>query len=506
MYDGSQEREKNRRFQPGLEVADSSECIWLQDVGQHASLAEAEKKKAAQSSVLWSALLTLIKLAAGLSTNSLGLLSEALHSLLDLAAAGITCLAVRISAQPADERHPYGHGKAESLAALAETALLVITCVWIVYEGVQRLFFEEGPVEPSWWALGVVIISLAVDINRSAMLRRIAREHRSQALAADAMHFTTDIWSSVVVLVGLGCVWCASFVDQESIAYTVLTRADAMAALGVAAIVLKVSWNMANDAVLTLMDGGMSEETRRIREALRENIPAYAVRSVRVRESGARQFVDLVIAAPASLRMDVAHDITTLVEELIQKILPDAETTVHMEPEAESRRDLYAAAYRLASLQGLMIHGLRLVTQDDGMHVEVHIEMPADMPLLAAHERVSRYEQDLCRRIGAAYVVSHIEPEEGQSGDCGMILDDGNVEQAVRQALENSHLTDAHHINIHSGREGTSVTFHCRSCAETVREAHALASRLEADIRKELPELCRVIIHVEPESGKGGDE
>ena len=166
---------------------------------EQAALADAAKKKAALSSVLWSALLTIIKLVAGLSTNSLGLLSEALHSTLDFVAAGITCLAVRISARPADERHPYGHGKAESLAALAETALLVVTCAWIVMEAVERLFFHAGPVEPSWWAFGVVVISLAVDISRSAMLRRVAREHKSQALEADAMHFTTDIWSSAVV-------------------------------------------------------------------------------------------------------------------------------------------------------------------------------------------------------------------------------------------------------------------------------------------------------------------
>src|SRR5699024_9384205 len=149
----------------------------------------------ALSSVLWSAFLTLIKIVAGLSTNSLGLLSEALHSALDLLAAGLTFLAVRLAAVPADSRHPYGHGKVESLSALAETGLLLATCVWIVYEAVRRLLFEAAPVEPNWWAFAVVVVSLIVDISRSAMLRRVAREHRSQALEADALHFTTDILS-----------------------------------------------------------------------------------------------------------------------------------------------------------------------------------------------------------------------------------------------------------------------------------------------------------------------
>lgn len=463
--------------------------------------ADRAKKKAAVSSVLWSALLTVIKLVAGLSTNSLGLLSEALHSTLDFVAAGITCLAVRISAQPADERHPYGHGKAESLAALAETALLVVTCAWIVMEAVERLFFDAGPVEPSWWAFGVVVISLAVDISRSAMLRRVAREHRSQALEADAMHFTTDIWSSAVVLVGLACVAAASWVQQDSFLYAALTRADAVAALGVAGIVLVVSWNMARNAVLTLMDGGMGEEARRVRAALASGAPAYAARSVRVRESGARHFVDLVVTAPSSFRVDTAHEVSTMLENIVRGVLPDAEITVHVEPEEENRRDFYATSYRLAAVHQLMIHNLRLVVQDDGMHVEVHIELPDDMPLAEAHEKVTAYESDLRKRVGASYVVSHMEPRGGRGkGSAPVSLED--VTRAVNEALAASPLHAAHHLHAHTGEDGTSVTFHCRSGAATVGEGHNLATRLEADIRARLPELGQIVIHVEPEAGK----
>ena len=468
---------------------------------EQAALADAAKKKAALSSVLWSALLTIIKLVAGLSTNSLGLLSEALHSTLDFVAAGITCLAVRISARPADERHPYGHGKAESLAALAETALLVVTCAWIVMEAVERLFFHAGPVEPSWWAFGVVVISLAVDISRSAMLRRVAREHKSQALEADAMHFTTDIWSSAVVLAGLTCVAASAWVSPDSVLFAVLTRADAVAALGVAAIVLMVSWNMARNAVLTLMDGGMGEEARRVRAALAAGAPAYAARSVRVRESGARHFVDLVVAAPSSFRVDTAHEVSTMLENIVRSVLPDAETTVHVEPEEENRRDLYATSYRLAAIHMLMIHNLRLVVQDDGMHVEVHIELPDDMPLAEAHAKVTAYESDLRKRVGAAYVVSHMEPRGGRNkGSAPVSLE--KVTRVVEEALAGSPLHDAHHLHVHTGEEGTSVTFHCRSGAATVGEGHSLASRLEADIRARLPELGQIVIHVEPEAGK----
>lgn len=460
--------------------------------------AETEKRKAALSSVLWSALLTIIKLAAGISANSLGLLSEALHSTLDFAAAGITCLAVRISSQPADEEHPYGHGKAESLAALAETALLLVTCVWIVFEAVERLCFEAAPVEPSWWAFAVVAASLIVDISRSAMLRRVAREHKSRALEADAMHFTTDIWSSAVVLIGLVCVSLSAFVAQDSELYVVLTNADAVAALGVAVIVLKVSWSMAKNAVLLLMDAGMVDETKRIRAALATAAPAYAVRGLRVRESGSCCFVDLVVTAPSSLRVDVAHEITTMLENIVHSVLPDSEISVHMEPEDE-RRDLYATSYRLASLHRLMIHSLRLVTQDDGMHVEVHIELPAAMPIKEAHDRVSAYEEDLCRRVGAEYVVSHIEPEATGPSSCQCAVDHSLVEQAVYACTARSQLRFPHHIYARSNEEGTSVTFHCLCCpSDTVLTAHEKTALLEADIRRELPELVRVTIHVEP--------
>ena len=155
--------------------------------------AHQEKSHAALSSVLWSAFLTVIKLWAGIVTGSLGIISEALHSGLDLMAAAMTFYAVKVASRPADESHPYGHEKVENLSALAETALLLVTCAWIVWEAVDRLFYNEAEITLTWWAFAVVAVSLLVDVNRSAMLRRIAKKHKSQALEADALHLTTDI-------------------------------------------------------------------------------------------------------------------------------------------------------------------------------------------------------------------------------------------------------------------------------------------------------------------------
>ena len=248
--------------------------------------AHQEKSHAALSSVLWSAFLTVIKLWAGIVTGSLGIISEALHSGLDLMAAAMTFYAVKVASRPADESHPYGHEKVENLSALAETALLLVTCAWIVWEAVDRLFYNEAEITLTWWAFAVVAVSLLVDVNRSAMLRRIAKKHKSQALEADALHFTTDIWSSAVVLLGLFCIWLAHLVPAESAWHGLLERADAIAALFVAALVCSVAFGLAKRSIHALMDGGSSSLTRQVLDAMKKNAPDYPVKRIRLRDGG----------------------------------------------------------------------------------------------------------------------------------------------------------------------------------------------------------------------------
>ncbi len=290
------------------------------------------KQRAAMSSVVWSLFLTAIKILAGLATNSVGMLSEALHSALDLLAAGLTFLAVRIADIPPDKNHPFGHGKVESLSALAETGLLLGTCVWITSEALQRLFIEPETVEPNVWAFAVIIISLAVDISRSAMLRRVAKEQHSQAIAADALHFSTDILSSAVVLLGLICVSLAAHVTDHPLLKTVLIQADAVAALVVAGAVLTVSWHMAKRAINSLMDCADVEATEKLRELLDSRLPQWRLTRIRVRESGSRYFVDMVFAIPAAMSTGEAHAVCDTVEALVATVLPQAETVIHLEP------------------------------------------------------------------------------------------------------------------------------------------------------------------------------
>ncbi|MBO4312967.1 MAG: cation transporter, partial [Desulfovibrio sp.] len=203
------------------------------------------KRNAALISLVAALVLTAVKLAVGLATDSLGILSEALHSGLDLLASGLTMLAVHVAAHPADEGHTYGHGKAENLSALAQTLLLFLTCGWIVWEGAHRLMEGGSPMRPSLWGVGVMLLSMAVDINRVRVLRRVARESQSQALEADALHFSTDILSSAVVLAGVLAAWLAEALRVPAPLASVLTQADTVAALLVAVIIFATSLKMA---------------------------------------------------------------------------------------------------------------------------------------------------------------------------------------------------------------------------------------------------------------------
>jgi cation diffusion facilitator family transporter len=289
---------------------------------------EAEKSKAALSSVIAAVGLTAFKIIVGAATGSLGILAEAAHSGLDLIAALVTFLAVRISNKPADAHHAYGHGKIENLSALFETLLLLLTCVWIIYEAVQRLFFKNVPVESSIWSFIVMGTSIVIDITRSRMLSAAAKKHNSQALEADALHFSTDVWSSSVVILGLFCLFLAEKIPGLAF----LSKADSVAALGVAVIVVIVSIQLGGRTIQALLDSapkGMSEDITAAVEA----IPGIRdCHSVRIRHSGPHIFIDAHIYVDGSLTVDEAHNLTIVAEAAIRRIAPNSDILIHPEP------------------------------------------------------------------------------------------------------------------------------------------------------------------------------
>lgn len=293
-----------------------------------ASQATREKTQAALSSVIAAVGLTTFKIIVGVFTGSLGILAEAAHSGLDLVAALVTFLAVRVSGKPADESHLYGHGKVENLSALFETLLLLATCVWIIYEAYQRLFVHPVEVEVSIWAFIVMIVSIIIDATRSRVLRNAAKKHNSQALEADALHFSTDIWSSSVVIAGLACVTLASKVAGLEF----LKQADAVAAVGVAFIVIYVSIELGIRTIQGLLDTAPAGLAEKIAETVKA-VPGVAdCHKVRIRPSGAHTFIDAHVVMDGSLSLAEAHILTEKIQAAVRLVARDADFTVHAEP------------------------------------------------------------------------------------------------------------------------------------------------------------------------------
>ena len=463
-----------------------------------------EKSRAAMSSLLAAVFLTAMKLAVGLSTNSLGILSEAAHSGLDLLAAAVTYFAVRYSSIPADSRHPYGHGKMENLSALIETLLLLLTCVYIVREAVIRLFYRPEAVEVTWWSFGIMAVSIVVDLSRSRMLKRMAEKHNSQALEADALHFSTDVWSSAVVILGLGCVWAAGMLPAGSPWRGMLARADAVAALGVCVIVVWVSIRLGRRAVDVLLDGGSENQVGEIREAV-EDIPGVrGVSQVRARLAGPIAFVDLTLDISRQASFEEAHRIGARVEEAVKGVMPGADVVVHLKPVAAEEHDLFELVRGLASRHALPVHGLRAHQTPKGLHLEMHVEVPDGLTLARAHEQVTALENSIREALGEPVsIASHIEPVgQGDLAKHSHIDQSeairGRIEQLVGQT---GGVSDCHGVAVHRVEGKYSVSFHCRmDPAVPIGQAHEMTAKLENLVRETVADVGRVVIHVEPEA------
>jgi cation diffusion facilitator family transporter len=290
--------------------------------------ARKDKRSAALSSVIAAIGLTAFKLIVGLLTNSLGILAEAAHSGLDLVAAAMTYFAVRVSDKPADQEHPFGHGKIENLSALFETILLLATSAWIIYEAIRRLFFVNVKVETSIWSFIVMGTSIVVDYTRSRILYKAARKYKSQALEADALHFSTDIWSSSVVIIGLIGLTVSRYIPGLNWMH----KADAIAALIVAVIVIYISGELGWRTISALLDTapkGLAERVEQVASKVDGVVDAHAIR---IRPSGAHTFIDMHITMDGNWTLNDAHHATEVIEQAIHAIISPADITVHVEP------------------------------------------------------------------------------------------------------------------------------------------------------------------------------
>lgn len=290
--------------------------------------AQHEKHSAAVNSVIAALFQTGMKLVVGLVTGSIGILAEAAHSGFDLVAVVFTLFAVRLSNKPADSDHRYGHGKIENLSALFETMLLLLTCAFILYEAIERLFFKDIKVDASIWAFLIMIVSIAIDLSRSRMLDRAAKKYNSQALEADAVHFSTDIWSSSVVLLGLVFVRLSDLSPRLEF----LHKADAVAAIGVAMIVIYISIQLGKRSVFALLDRAPHGMVQTVQAAIMELPGVDNCHHVRVRPSGPSYFIDVHVTVDGRQTLEEAHALADLIENTVQEIVPGADVTVHPEP------------------------------------------------------------------------------------------------------------------------------------------------------------------------------
>jgi cation diffusion facilitator family transporter len=464
-------------------------------------LTRSEKMRAAANSVLAALGLTGMKLVVGLLSGSLGILAEAAHSGLDLVAAFVTLIAVSVSDRPADESHTYGHGKVENFSALIETLLLFVTCAWIIYEASRRLFFRDVPVDPSPWAFLVVVVSIAINISRSRMLSRVAKKHRSQALEADALHFSTDVWSSGVVLAGLAFVWAGRHLLTGR--SQILNKADAVAALGVAFIVLFVSYRLGKRTIDVLLDTAPAGLKDRIVAAADEVEGVIHAGKVRLRSSGARIFVDMTIEVDRNLSFERAHAIAEDVEARIQVLAPGADVVIHTDPREAERENTARRIRVIAERNQIPVHNISIHEDHGEIHVDLHLEVDDHLLLHQAHDLASHIEQDLRAEFPAlAQVNTHIESRgTGVASGRDVTAEEGAIVERIKRIADGIvGRKCSHNVLIRRQDDRLSVSLHCGFDPNLpVVEAHRLSSRIEEALKSGVPGLEQVLIHTEPE-------
>jgi cation diffusion facilitator family transporter len=464
-------------------------------------VAESEKQAAAGNSVWAAVFLTIIKLVVGLMSGSLGMLAEAAHSALDLVAAMVTFLAVNFSDRPADQDHTYGHGKIENFSALIETLLLVVTCVWIVYESVQRLFFHSTPVDANIWAFAVMGISIVVNMSRSKMLYATARKHHSQALEADALHFSTDVWSSWVVVGGLALVWLGQNVDPAH--EEIFTKADAVAALGVAVIVAFVTYDLGKRTVDVLLDRAPSGIPEAIARAAAQVDGVIAVGLVRVRRSGPRLFVDMTVGVDRNLSFEGTHAVAEAVERRVQEVSPGADVVVHTDPREQERETIAERCRAVAARQRVAVHNISVHDSAGELFIDLHLEVDDHLSLRQAHEITRRVEGAIrAENPDIVRVNTHIESRGAGTGN-GLDVTSQEIDlvKAVQQTTDGLVGAQAcHDVRIRSREDGRlDVSLHCFFASDLpLIQVHDASTRIETKLLESLPRLERVLVHAEP--------
>ena len=443
------------------------------------------QRRTALASVAAATVLLALKLGTGLASGSLGLVSEALHSGTDLVAAALTFFAIGVAGRPADRAHPFGHGKAEHLAALAEASVLALVSLAVAALAVARLTGAiEQEVETAWWVFAVVAVIIVIDVSRTVASYRTARRYASAALLSNALHFGSDLAGTLAVLGGLVAA-ASGFPDGDS-----------LAALFVAGLVLLAASRLISRNVDVLMDRSPAAAEAAARRAIAGVRPAVEVSRLRLRQAANRHFVDIVIAVAPGAAVGQGHAVADRIEEAVERALPDSDVVVHVEPHADEaagiRERALAAAFLVPRVRE--IHNLSLMEVGGTTELSLHLKLPGELSLEEAHEVAERVELTITEavpQIGA--VQTHIEPLAEASA--AVELAPGDVERIAREVAG----APPRAVRLLRTDEGL-VAFLTLGLdpASTLADAHARASEVEERLRAEHPEIADVIVHTEP--------
>ncbi len=465
------------------------------------------KRKVALSSLLAAAVMTALKLTAGLLSGSLGVLSDAAHSGLDLAGAGITFVSVRVSDKPADEDHTYGHAKFENLSSFLEAVLMAISCVWILSEAIHKILAGGTHLQHSLWPVLVLLTSIAVDWWRSRALRYAATQYQSPALATDAFHFASDIWSTLAVLVGLTLSWAGAKYHIQSLHF-----ADPLAAILVSLMILRFTWHLALETTAALLDAAPAETQSRIREAVASVPGILAVEQARVRHAGSEVFADLTLALPRSFTFEHSGQLVRAATRAVHDVIPRADVVIHTVPRETPTESIFDRVRAVAASNNVGVHEVSIQSLGDKLRAELHVELNENLSLAAAHSFVTELEAEILREIPElAAVLTHIESEPATI-EAPTVLDEAadshekNEARRLETALLHTatafpEVLDVHAIRMERSGDHLQVSFHCTMPdALPMLRVHQVITGLEDRFKIACPEVYKVLIHPEPQT------
>lgn len=450
-----------------------------------------EKERTAIVSLVASLVLAAAKLAIGLAIGSLALITDALHSCVDFLATGVTWVAVRVADKPADASHPYGHGKFENIAALGEAALLLLLAGGVMVAAVGRIRIGEPPPPLSVLAIAVLLIEIGVNAWRARALRRVGRKTQSAALEADSLHFASDVFSSLAVLVGFALI-AAGF-----------RWGDSAAAILVAVLIAALALRLGTHTINVLVDRAPEGVADLIKAKIKGLAGVIGVKNVRVRSVGANHFADVTIDVPRSLGLEQVADVKERTVDAVRGVLAGADVTVQSQPVSPSNETVRERVLLVAQRESAAVHHITVQHLNERLALALDLEVDGALPLAEAHRGADRLEAAIRREFGReAEIEIHIEPLEPELSDVE------DTPEALRQSyvrtLEEAAsmidgVSDVHNVRLRRSARGTVLVAHCRlSPDETVEGVHRRVDDLERLVREEKPEIARIVIHAEP--------